>query len=101
MNLHGQMMNLQAPDYTGLMAHADYAAKIGHRDARHAAAELALKADAEIEGLCAALKQINSWCCYASEENTDARLLALQQIGVLARGALQKADGQAKEGVEA
>jgi len=34
--------------------------KQGHRDARHAAAELALKADAEIERLRDALREIAS-----------------------------------------
>ena len=51
MDLHGQIMNLPTPDYAGLLATPDYAAKIGHRDARHAAAELAIKADACIKAL--------------------------------------------------
>ncbi len=55
MSLHDQIMNLPAPDYSVLLAMPDYAAKIGHRDARHAAAELALKADAQIERLRHAL----------------------------------------------
>lgn len=41
--------------------------------------------------LLAALKQINSWCCFATEEDTAARLMALQQIGVHARDAIAKA----------
>ena len=51
MDLHGQIMNLQAPNYSGLLASPDYAAKIGHRDARHAAAELANSADADRHAL--------------------------------------------------
>jgi hypothetical protein len=43
MNLHGQIMNLQAgvpPDTTAAESY-----KLGHREARHVAAELATKAD--------------------------------------------------------
>ena len=36
------------------------------------------------------LRQINDWCCYATEEDISARLMALQQIGVLTRAALQE-----------
>ena len=58
MNLHAQIMNLQAPDYAGLLASPDYAAKIGHREARHAASELALKADAEREETIRVLRNL-------------------------------------------
>ena len=61
MNLHGQIMNLPCRDDDAL--NAEYsdrriAYKHGHRDARHAAAELALKADAQVEALHAALTAI-------------------------------------------
>lgn len=53
MNLNEKIMNLQTPelltfrgDDSPLLAY-----RVGHRDARHAAAELALKADACIEAL--------------------------------------------------
>ena len=52
MNLHGQIMNLGAvePDeYADGPVRTAY--RVGHRDARHAAAELALKADAELDAL--------------------------------------------------
>lgn len=57
-SLHGRIMNL--PQTPGLpMVNATEAQllayKIGHRDARHAAAELALKADAELDALRAAV----------------------------------------------
>jgi hypothetical protein len=44
-------------------------------------------------------RQINDWCCYATEEDIAARLMALQQIGVLARAALKPAEvlGPSKE----
>ena len=41
--------------------------------------------------LLAALEKINEWCCYASEEATEARLMALQQIGIHARAAIATA----------
>jgi hypothetical protein len=68
MKLHGQVMNLQTPDYSGLLAAPDYAAKIGHRDARHAAAELALRGDAAIDAL----------------RNLDARLRECMALGLTA-----------------
>ena len=58
MDLHGQIMNLQSdnkpsiplcggsPELREVLAY-----KLGHRDARHAAAELALGADAKIDAL--------------------------------------------------
>lgn len=49
MNLHGKIMNLQAQDSTH-----DYLR--GHRDARHAAAELAAEADGLMDDLLAALE---------------------------------------------
>lgn len=50
MNLHSDIMNI--PCFTELTNHAERMAyKIGHRDARHAAAELSLKAEARIEEL--------------------------------------------------
>lgn len=48
MNLHDQMMNLTVSRSAG---NRSAAYRLGHRDARHAAAELALKADACIEAL--------------------------------------------------
>ena len=41
--------------------------------------------------MLAALQQINEWCCYSTEEDTAARLMALQQIGVHARAAIARA----------
>ena len=38
--------------------------------------------------LLSAMEKINEWCCYASEENIDARLTALQQISIHARAAI-------------
>ena len=59
MNLHGKIVNLQ-PDQRRIPEQAGWAAiwKDGHRDARHAAAELANKADAEIAKLRNALTSL-------------------------------------------
>ena len=35
-----------------------------------------------------ALEKINDWVCYASEEDVNAKPMAMQQIGVIARAAL-------------
>ena len=53
MSLHNEIMNIQhkqgREDFLDSVGYGAYSE--GHRDARHAAAELALKYDAEIEGL--------------------------------------------------
>ena len=54
MNLHNEIMNIQIKDDHD--AYMSY--KIGHRDARHAAAELSLKAQARIEELENAVKEL-------------------------------------------
>lgn len=54
MNLHNQIMNIQIDEKTVWHKYGtdgSYAYKEGHRDARHAAAELSLKADARIDEL--------------------------------------------------
>jgi len=57
MDLHGRIMNLNCvPDNMDADPKERLAYKVGHRDARHAAAELALAATAEIERLRAALR---------------------------------------------
>jgi hypothetical protein len=62
MNLHGQIMNLPAKHTLGFHGDGDLAYRTGHRDARHAAAELALTTDATMEE---AAKIIEELCmCY-------------------------------------
>lgn len=63
MNLHSDIMNIQptiihdGPNGVGnVNSNRFLAYKEGHRDARHAAAELSLKADARIEELESVLK---------------------------------------------
>lgn len=59
MNLHNQIMNIRVnnklkedwTDVDGEVSGEWYAYKEGHRDARHSAAELSLKAEARIEEL--------------------------------------------------
>jgi hypothetical protein len=67
LNLHNRMMNLQAgvppvPDEDKLPGSAEVlwaqGYKTGHRDARHAAAELALSADEQIRKLREALEEV-------------------------------------------
>lgn len=41
-----------------------------------------------VETACMALTKINEWACFATEEDVSARLLALQQIGIHARAAI-------------
>ena len=54
-------------------------------------AEADAKLIAAAPELLMTLRQINDWCCYATEEDINARLLALQQIGQLARVAMARA----------
>jgi hypothetical protein len=61
MNLHGQIMNLATPFAGAYDEDVRDAYKCGHRDARHAAAELAHSADAEIERLRADNARIRGW----------------------------------------
>lgn len=66
MNLHNDIMNIPVPhSVTHNLEHPDckdmfsaHSYKIGHRDARHAGAELSLKAEARIEELEEALKEL-------------------------------------------
>lgn len=61
MNLHNEIMNIQIDTNKIVPKHispvGNHAYKEGHRDARHAAAELSLKADARIEELEEALRK--------------------------------------------
>lgn len=66
MDLHSEVMNIKVDiklkeeytDVDGTVESDWYSYKLGHRDARHAAAELALKADARIEELEETLKEL-------------------------------------------
>ena len=56
-DLHGKIMNISHGANTNLLRAEEWLSyRAGHRDARHAAAELALAGDAEIERLRAALE---------------------------------------------
>lgn len=67
MNLHGQMMNIQPPTRVGTPeTNPAIAYKMGHRDARHAAAELALRADEEREVMLMALRAILPHICVST-----------------------------------
>ena len=69
MNLQGQIMNIQADHKKTVEEYSDrrQAYIFGHRDARHAAAELALKADAAIDALRVLLTNGNEFKSYDGE----------------------------------
>ena len=65
-DLHGRIMNLPC-DPSFYVGHDQVAFKSGHRNARHAAAELAIAADARIKELETALKEaVDSLWNYAA-----------------------------------
>lgn len=47
----------------------------------------------QVRDLVGELERINDWCCYATEEDISARLLALQQIGQAVRALIAKHKG--------
>lgn len=74
---------------TNVIGEAFYRVSAGVGGTRNAKANARLMAAAP--DMLETLEKINEWCCYASEEDTSARLMALQQIGVLARDAIASA----------
>nr|DAH57245.1 MAG TPA: hypothetical protein [Caudoviricetes sp.] len=62
MDLHAEIMNIPARVGT---YNDEYCYKLGHRDARHDAAELALKAQARIEELEEKAKELDVWSRFA------------------------------------
>jgi ribose 1,5-bisphosphokinase PhnN len=87
------MMNVQAAHNvaTPLDTYA-----VGHRDARHACAEIALQADAMVGGLCEVAKMVTDahGLAYAGGfDDRDALMAALDLIANRARAALAAAEG--------
>jgi hypothetical protein len=76
-NLHNRMFNLRCE--VPPMVVDDQAYKLGHRDARHAAAELALSADEQIrklrEALTATADMLGSACHFVSKNNGLMQML--------------------------
>jgi hypothetical protein len=70
----------------GASAEADAVDAEVHAYARAYAAE-------QVRELVGELERINEWCCYATEEDISARLLALQQIGQAVRALIAKHKG--------
>jgi hypothetical protein len=60
------------------------------RGVAHAARAYAAE---QVRELVGELERINEWCCYATEEDISARLLALQQIGQAVRALIAKHKG--------
>ena len=83
--LHAQIMNLPA---TGKPSGGSIAYKLGHRDARHAAAELALQADAVRDELLAALQGL-------MQAESRGRVMPIGPAWDEARAAVAKATGGA------
>ena len=74
MNLHNEIMNLPCePSQRDIMNDREITAhKIGHRDARHAAAELAIKSDSLIEEMKLQLEDILDWLEQGDVEDSFA-----------------------------
>lgn len=69
MNLHSEIMNIHIDKFKEqICGEGKRAYKNGHRDARHAAAELSLKVEARIEELEDVLKAFVDW--KTNEEGT-------------------------------
>lgn len=95
MDLHGKIMNLPCDGATLDWANTREAYMYGHRDARHAAAELATAADALIAELVEALKGMNDvWKCVCDASGWDPE--HVKQYAA-ARDAIAKAEGMDKQ----
>ena len=75
MNLHGQIINMTADAGNASTDSTRIAYLEGHRDARHVAAELALKADAAMQEAAQIIKEICQCYCHPTPDATLARLL--------------------------
>lgn len=86
MDLHAEIMNIQCDTndectYKYGQDHHHTSYKIGHRDARHAAAELALKAQARIDELESLLKEALPWLNnYEDCQGTPEEVTSLARI---------------------
>ena len=67
----------------------------GHRDARHAAAELALQADAVRDELLAALRDLDECYCDARDDMSRAERAHHLAVLIRVRKAIAKATGEA------
>lgn len=84
MNYHNLIMNISSEQYKVCWSEEEFRIyKIGHRDARHAAAELAIQADARIEELEKALQDLISASIFKDACNVagnyDKRNFAYEQ----------------------
>ena len=89
MNLHRLMMNLPM---TGEPPNGSLAYRLGHRDARHAGAELALQADAINAQLLGALRLI---LAFYEPGQTCLDTNAWKQAEAAGRAAVRAAEGEA------
>ena len=84
MNLQARIMNL-SDSLPGVEPSRGY--KVGHRDARHAAAEIAAEGDALVEDLAAKLRDVCEWLESAPGGLGESAQVSLKN----ARAALAKA----------
>jgi hypothetical protein len=71
MNLHNKIMNLPCKDSPVATTEEVFAYRYGHKDARHAAAELALTADDQIRKLREALELLYFAYCDQMRDQYD------------------------------
>jgi ribosomal protein S13 len=83
MNLHNEIMNIQVDNsfYNKLTEAERQIYKIGHRDARHAAAELSPEAERRIEKLQEAAQEALKELYYAEKSMTSGiRLIGAEKL---------------------
>jgi len=95
MDYHGRIMNIQCVVPTSVIWPTSY--KFGHRDARHAAAEIACEAQAEIARLREALEKL----CEMADESDGAQYgtLGTNFVRGIARAALAPAAEVTRESI--
>jgi urease accessory protein UreE len=81
-SLHNKIMNIQAKGYPRVMD-IETAYKVGHRDARHEAAEMALEYESLIEELVESLDMLYSW--YSDEDMSPTRYEEGKIVNLLLR----------------
>ena len=99
MNLHGKIMNIPV-DQKSLPESGEERLiyKIGHRDARHEAAEIAIKTDRLMEEMHDALEGLLSWCEEIAGDNVDTEAAQHEETTVqYARKVLNEYEKEIKQ----
>ena len=88
MKLHNEIMNIPTPSTEGWAENIGNAYKEGYRDARHAAAEIAMQGEAEIEALKDSFAIEGAKCDELSAQNKLLReVLRKRGAGTLRKAA--------------